>query len=78
MSGAARTDAGPARAGVLGLPKGVTAGLFDLGGVLANTAAVHDKAWKEMSTTWPACARRPPRSSRTSVRWQQDPEPHAA
>jgi beta-phosphoglucomutase-like phosphatase (HAD superfamily) len=48
MSGAARTDAGPARWGVLGLPKGVTAGLFDLDGVLTNTAAVHDKAWKQM------------------------------
>jgi beta-phosphoglucomutase family hydrolase len=48
MSGAARTDAGPARSGVLGLPNGVTAGLFDLDGVLTNTAAVHDKAWKQM------------------------------
>jgi beta-phosphoglucomutase family hydrolase len=32
---------------VLGLPEVVTAGLFDLDGVLTNTAAVHDKAWKE-------------------------------
>jgi beta-phosphoglucomutase-like phosphatase (HAD superfamily) len=33
---------------VLGLPDAVTAGLFDLDGVLTNTAAVHDKAWKEI------------------------------
>lgn len=32
---------------MLGLPDGVTACLFDLDGVLTNTAAVHDKAWKE-------------------------------
>jgi beta-phosphoglucomutase family hydrolase len=32
---------------VLGLPDGVTACLFDLDGVLTNTAAVHDAAWKE-------------------------------
>jgi len=31
---------------VLGLPDGVTACLFDLDGVLTDTAAVHDKAWK--------------------------------
>ena len=31
---------------VLGLPDGVTACLFDLDGVLTNTAAVHEKAWK--------------------------------
>ncbi|WP_179757069.1 beta-phosphoglucomutase family hydrolase [Kineococcus aurantiacus] len=31
---------------MLGLPDGVTACLFDLDGVLTNTAAVHDKAWK--------------------------------
>jgi beta-phosphoglucomutase family hydrolase len=48
MSGAARTGAGPARPDVLGLPEGVTAGLFDLDGVLTDTAAAHDKAWKEM------------------------------
>ncbi len=33
---------------MLGLPPGVTACLFDLDGVLTNTAAVHAKAWKEM------------------------------
>ncbi len=32
---------------MLGLPDGVTALLFDLDGVLTNTAAVHDKAWTE-------------------------------
>ena len=30
-----------------GCPRQVTAGLFDLDGVLTDTAAVHDKAWKE-------------------------------
>ena len=33
---------------MLGLPSGVIACLFDLDGVLTNTAAVHAKAWKEM------------------------------
>lgn len=33
---------------MLGLPEGVTACLFDLDGVLTNTAAVHNKAWTEM------------------------------
>jgi beta-phosphoglucomutase family hydrolase len=33
---------------VLGLPDGVTACLFDLDGVLTDTAAVHAAAWKEM------------------------------
>lgn len=32
---------------MLGLPEAATAGLFDLDGVLTNTAAVHDKAWTE-------------------------------
>lgn len=31
----------------LGLPETVTAGLFDLDGVLTDTAAAHDKAWTE-------------------------------
>jgi len=31
----------------LGLPETVIAGLFDLDGVLTDTAAVHDKAWTE-------------------------------
>ena len=33
---------------MLGLPEGVTACLFDLDGVLTQTAAVHAKAWKQM------------------------------
>jgi beta-phosphoglucomutase family hydrolase len=32
---------------VLGLPTGVTACLFDLDGVLTDTAAVHEAAWKQ-------------------------------
>jgi beta-phosphoglucomutase family hydrolase len=44
----AENDAGRAGPGVLGLPAGVTAGLFDLDGVLTNTAVVHNKAWTEM------------------------------
>lgn len=32
---------------MLGLPSGVVACLFDLDGVLTDTAAVHDKAWTE-------------------------------
>ena len=35
-------------AGVLGLPTGVTACLFDLDGVLTQTAKVHSAAWKQM------------------------------
>jgi beta-phosphoglucomutase family hydrolase len=33
---------------MLGLPDGVTALLFDLDGVLTQTATVHEAAWKEM------------------------------
>ncbi|WP_433159370.1 beta-phosphoglucomutase family hydrolase [Kribbella sp. CA-247076] len=33
---------------MLGLPAGIRACLFDLDGVLTNTAAVHAAAWKEM------------------------------
>ncbi|HEY4279890.1 MAG TPA: hypothetical protein VGM91_16815, partial [Conexibacter sp.] len=33
---------------MLGLPEGVTACLFDLDGVLTQTAKVHAAAWKEM------------------------------
>jgi beta-phosphoglucomutase family hydrolase len=33
---------------MLGLPHGVTALLFDLDGVLTDTASVHQRAWKEM------------------------------
>jgi beta-phosphoglucomutase family hydrolase len=32
---------------VLGLPDGITALLFDMDGVLTNTATVHDRAWKQ-------------------------------
>src|SRR5947209_17839819 len=32
---------------MLGLPDGVTACLFDLDGVLTQTAKVHDAAWKQ-------------------------------
>jgi len=33
---------------VLGLPDGITAALFDLDGVLTDTAAVHERAWKQV------------------------------
>ena len=33
---------------MLGLPDGVVACLFDLDGVLTDTAAVHNRAWKQM------------------------------
>jgi beta-phosphoglucomutase-like phosphatase (HAD superfamily) len=33
---------------MLGLPDGVTVLLFDLDGVLTDTASVHQKAWKDM------------------------------
>ncbi len=33
---------------MLGLPDGVTACLFDLDGVLTDTAKVHSRAWKQM------------------------------
>jgi beta-phosphoglucomutase family hydrolase len=33
---------------MLGLPEGVTALLFDLDGVLTDTASVHQKCWKDM------------------------------
>ena len=48
MAGGPETDAGRGEAGVLGLPEGVVAGLFDLDGVLTNTAAVHNEAWTAM------------------------------
>jgi beta-phosphoglucomutase family hydrolase len=38
--------ADPGRTRRLGLPDTVTAGLFDLDGVLTDTAALHDKAWQ--------------------------------
>jgi beta-phosphoglucomutase family hydrolase len=39
---------GPYAGGVLGLPDGIRGCLFDLDGVLTETAKVHDAAWKEM------------------------------
>jgi beta-phosphoglucomutase-like phosphatase (HAD superfamily) len=33
---------------VLGLPEAITACLFDMDGVITQTAKVHDAAWKEM------------------------------
>jgi beta-phosphoglucomutase family hydrolase len=36
------------RGGSLGLPGEITACLFDLDGVLTNTATAHDKAWTDM------------------------------
>jgi beta-phosphoglucomutase family hydrolase len=39
-------------AGVLGLPDGARACLFDLDGVLTDTASVHRKAWAEMFDTF--------------------------
>ena len=32
---------------MLGLPDGITAALFDMDGVITNTATVHDAAWKQ-------------------------------
>ena len=43
---------------MLGLPDGITACLFDLDGVLTQTAKVHAAAWKEMFDDVPARARR--------------------
>ncbi len=33
---------------MLGLPDAITACLFDMDGVITQTAKVHDAAWKEM------------------------------
>jgi beta-phosphoglucomutase family hydrolase len=38
----------PGEARVLGLPDAITAWLFDMDGVITQTAKVHDAAWKEM------------------------------
>ena len=46
--GAGRTDGVPYGSAVLGLPDSVRACLFDLDGVLTDTAKVHAAAWKEM------------------------------
>ncbi|MBY0290106.1 MAG: beta-phosphoglucomutase family hydrolase [Mycobacteriaceae bacterium] len=44
----ARTREAKARYQVLGLPEQIRATLFDLDGVLTDTASVHKKAWKSM------------------------------
>jgi beta-phosphoglucomutase family hydrolase len=41
-------DVGESEDPVLGLPEQITACLFDLDGVLTDTASVHKKAWKTM------------------------------
>lgn len=41
-------DVGESEDAVLGLPEQITACLFDLDGVLTDTASVHKKAWKSM------------------------------
>ncbi len=41
-------DVGESEDAVLGLPEQITACLFDLDGVLTDTASVHKKAWKAM------------------------------
>ena len=43
-----RMRTGQSEGGRFGLPQGVTACLFDLDGVLTQTAAVHSAAWREM------------------------------
>ncbi|MET9489743.1 beta-phosphoglucomutase family hydrolase [Nocardia sp. NPDC006630] len=42
------TSTDPHELGVLGLPRGIRACLFDLDGVITETAKVHAAAWKEM------------------------------
>src|SRR5207248_907945 len=42
------SECGDRKEFVLGLPDGIQACLFDLDGVLTNTAAVHAAAWREM------------------------------
>ena len=42
---------------LLGLPTGIRACLFDLDGVLTDTAAVHAAAWKEMFDEFLPCLR---------------------
>ena len=54
---------------MLGLPDGVRACLFDLDGVLTDTASVHRKAWKAMFDAFcPAGRNVPERSSCPSMR----------
>ena len=55
--------------GVLGLPDGITRCLFDLDGVLTQTAKVHAAAWKQTFDEYLRSARRRPASrSRSSTR----------
>ncbi len=46
--GPSRTDPDPAKVRRLGLPETTQAGLFDLDGVITQTAKVHAAAWKQM------------------------------
>ena len=50
---------------MLGLPEAVHACLFDLDGVLTDTASVHTKAWKVMFDAYPVA---PGRDDRRTVR----------
>ncbi|MCW2506080.1 MAG: beta-phosphoglucomutase family hydrolase [Actinomycetia bacterium] len=47
MTGRSGADAAGADATALGLPAAITACLFDLDGVLTDTAVAHDRAWAE-------------------------------
>ena len=47
MSGPAQANASCSVEGVLGLPDGINACLFDLNGVLTDTAELHEAAWKQ-------------------------------
>ena len=53
---------------MLGLPDGITACLFDLDGVLTQTAKVHDAAWKQTFDEYLRAARRPGRRGVQGVR----------
>jgi beta-phosphoglucomutase family hydrolase len=56
------TDSGPA---AVGLPPGITTCLFDLDGVLTDTASVHAAAWKEAFDSFlQARAKQPPQPGR--------------
>jgi len=57
---------------VLGLPQGITACLFDLDGVLTQTAKVHAAAWKEMFDDY--LAERAKRAGRPFVAFDKGPD----
>ena len=61
----AATFRGRESVGRLGLPPGIRACLFDLDGVLTQTAQLHAEAWKEMFDAFlrRPCAARPARRS---------------